>query len=81
MKYTWKYAIRDLKTGLLLSSMLVPFPFLGLFSAPWWAWAIYFGWMGFIYFANSIRPHRKARKTKVDRVFQTFQIEDEEDVA
>lgn len=66
---------KDVKIGLILASCIVPFPFLGLFGAPIWAWASYFGWIALVIYAQ-----KPARSYKKGRKFEYFEIGEEEDV-
>lgn len=68
----------DAKVGLILTSIIVPFPFLGLCDAPLWAWAIYFGWIGLFIVAN--RPRGKKSKPKAG-TFEHFEIGEEDKAA
>lgn len=66
----------DIRIALIISSVIVPFPFLGLFSAPIWAWAIYFGWIALVIYAQ-----KPARSYKKGRKFEYFDLGEEDDVA
>ena len=66
---------KDIKLALLLTSVLAPFPLLGLFSAPLWAWGIYAGWIALVIYAQ-----KPARSYKKGKKFEHFEI-DEEDAA
>ena len=66
----------DIRIALIISSVIVPFPFLGLFSAPIWAWAIYFGWVALVIYAQ-----KPARSYKKGKKFEHFEIGEEDDVA
>lgn len=59
--------LNDIRIGVVLSTLIVPFPMLGIFNAPWWAWAIYIGWFAFVVGVN-IRPPKK-------RKFKHFELE------
>lgn len=63
----------DVRVGLLLASVIVPFPFLGLFGAPWWAWLVYFCWIGLLIYAN-----RPAHSWKKGKKFEHFEIEEDD---
>lgn len=61
---------RDIRHGLVYGSLIAPFPLLGLFGAPFWAWLIYLGWGFLVTFVNFPDVVKKRKKK-----FQTFKLD------
>lgn len=65
-----KRAKNDLKMGIILGTLIAPFPILALGPAPWWAWTIYVAW----WVLNIVANRPKKRKKRQKREFQYFDL-------
>lgn len=69
------YFLKDLRVAALISSVIVPFPFLGVLKAPIWLWLIYLAWVGLFIYANLKRPE----KNKTERNLYIYDLKNQEE--